>query len=83
MIIDLIRNVLALVRDAIEHRFWLREMPEITLDSDLEDLGFDPLDRACLACAIEEEYDIELPDSVISGWVTAGDVVACVEGIVA
>lgn len=74
-------DVLAIIRDAIAHRYWLREAPEITSETDLNEIGCDQIDRVCIACDLDEALGIELPEAVVSGWVTAGDVEACVEGV--
>ena len=41
----------------------------------IEDLGADPLDIVELIMALEEEFDIEIPDSDAEKVVTVGDVV--------
>ena len=49
---------------------------EITLDSSfIDDLNADSLDIVELIMAIEEEFDIEIPDSDAEKVVTVGDVV--------
>lgn len=45
-----------------------------------DDLGADSLDIVELAMAIEEEFGIEIPDNEADAWVTAGDVIRCIEG---
>ena len=48
----------------------------ITLESSfIDDLGADSLDTVELIMAIEEEFDIEIPDSDAEKVVTVGDVV--------
>ena len=52
-------------------------------DAHLEnDLGADSMDRIELGMIIEEEFGIEIPDAVCSGFETVGDVVRYVEGLV-
>ncbi len=70
--------ILSIVAAAIAHRHWLRPMPDVTLDSDLRELGCDQIDRLCIACAVEEEFGIKLPDAVVEGWERVADVVASV-----
>jgi acyl carrier protein len=49
---------------------------EITLESKIiDDLGADSLDVVELVMALEEEFDIEIPDSDTEGLNTVGDVV--------
>ena len=48
----------------------------VTLDASfIDDLGADSLDIVELVMAIEEEFDIEIPDSDAEKVVTVGDVV--------
>ncbi len=52
----------------------------ITMDTDLiKDLEADSLDAAEIILAIEEEYDIEIPDEVAEEFKTVGDLVKYVE----
>ena len=46
----------------------------------LESIGFDPLDRATVSLAIEDECRVRLPDWVCEKWRTAGDVAETIEG---
>lgn len=49
---------------------------ELTLESSfVDDLNADSLDLVELLVALEEEYDISIPDEDISGLQTVGDVV--------
>lgn len=53
---------------------------EITFEARLvDDLGADELDTAELAMALEEEFDIEIPDDEAEKLITVGDVIKCVE----
>ena len=50
---------------------------EINEDMDLKaDLGLNSLDLVNLACVVEDEFDIEIPDRIIPGFVTVGDIEA-------
>jgi len=44
-----------------------------------EDLGFDSLDVVELAMAIEEEFEISIPNGDIEKWITIGDIVNYLE----
>ncbi len=56
------------------------EASDITMESTIvEDLGADSLDLVDLIMAIEEEFDIEVPDELAENAKTVGDVVAYVE----
>lgn len=53
---------------------------EITLESEfVEDLGADSLDLVELIMALEEEFDMEIPDEDAEKIVTVGDVVEYVK----
>lgn len=44
-----------------------------------EDLGMSSFDLIQLACAVEDEFDIEIPDRAIKDFKTVGDVIAFIE----
>jgi len=46
----------------------------------IEDLGADSLDAVELVMAVEEEFEIEVPDEDAEKLITVGDIVAHVEG---
>ena len=53
-----------------------KEAEKVTLSASfIDDLGADSLDIVELVMAIEEEFDIEIPDSDAEKVVTVGDVV--------
>ncbi len=53
---------------------------DVTLSSSLlEDLGADSLDAVELIMAIEEEFDIEIPDEVAGGLKTVQDIISFIE----
>lgn len=45
----------------------------------ITDLGFNSLDLVNLACIVEDEFDIEIPDRAIKDLKTVGDVIAFIE----
>jgi acyl carrier protein len=51
---------------------------ELSPDDALDDIGVDWLDRATITVALEEAFDIELPDAAVEGWQTVGDIVESV-----
>lgn len=56
------------------------EVDEITENSDLKsDLGLSSFDLAELACAVEDEFDIEIPNRAITTLTTVGDVISFIE----
>lgn len=60
--------------------------PEHRIGSDGEfgpDLNDDSLDRLEIVLAIEDEFDLEIPDEDAEKWKTVADVIAYVDGKVA
>ena len=57
-----------------------REMPELTLATDLrEELGLNSLDAVDLVLDLEEAFGIELPDDDLDSFERIGDVVRAVK----
>ena len=56
------------------------EAGEVKADSNFQnDLGADSLDTVELVMALEEEFDIEIPDEAAEGIATVGDAVKFIE----
>lgn len=56
------------------------KVDEINEKSDLKaDLGLSSFDLAELACVVEDEFDIEIPNRAITTLKTVGDVIAFIE----
>ena len=69
------------VRAILSEQFYKSE-EEITLDTNLfDDLEADSLDLADLLSSLEDEFDIEATDDVISSVSTVGDVVNYICGL--
>ena len=72
------------VRDIIAEQLDVVDIDEITLDTSLtKDLEADSLDAVEIIMQLEEEYDIEIPDETAEGFKTVGDIVKCVEDMIA
>lgn len=57
------------------------EPEKITADAAFaEDLGCDSLDAVEIVMALEEEFDLTIPDEVTDGLTTVGKLVAYIEG---
>lgn len=54
-------------------------MDTITLETTLESIAMDSLDRVSLSFDLEEEYNVEVPESQLHRIVTVGDVVVAVQ----
>ena len=69
------------VKDIIVHELMVEE-DEVTMDSNIkDDLGADSLAIVDLAMALEDEFDVEIPDEELEGIKTVGDVVERIEAI--
>lgn len=56
------------------------EAEKVTLETNLaEDLGADSLDAVEVVMALEDKYDIEIPDEAAQGLKTVGDLVSYIE----
>ena len=67
------------MKPLLADRFDAKE-EDITLDTKIvEDLGADSLDVVDLLMAIEDEYDISIPEDAAEKMKTVGDVVAYLE----
>ncbi|MBQ2217393.1 MAG: acyl carrier protein [Firmicutes bacterium] len=72
MVFDKVREIIAEQLDV--------DTEEITLDTNLiKDLEADSLDAVEIIMALEDEYDIEIPDEVAEEFKTVGDIVKCIE----
>ena len=70
------------IKDVLVSKLQLNEN-EITPDSELvNDLGITSLELADLVMECEEEFDIEIDDNSIRGFVTVGDVAKYLESVV-
>lgn len=68
------------IREIIAEQLGVDDIEEITMDTSLmKDLEADSLDAVEIIMALEEEYDIEIPDEVAEEFKTVGDIVKCVE----
>lgn len=71
MLLDEVKEILA---DQLEI-----SVDDIELESTLSDLGADSLDAIDMVMTIEDQYSIEVPDSVIENMKTVEDVVSFLE----
>lgn len=72
MVFEKIKQMLADQLDA--------NVEDMTMETKIgEDLGADSLDVVELLMAIEEEFDVEIPDEDIEGLKTIGDVVEYIQ----
>lgn len=74
-------RVLAVIREAIKHRYWLREVP-FDEDTELSEIA-DSLDRQTIGFGIEEITGCEVAEWEVMRWATVADVIATVRAAVA
>ena len=75
MIFEKVREIIAEQLDV--------DIEDISLDTSLtKDLEADSLDAVEIIMALEDEYDIEIPDEVAEEFKTVADIVKCVEDYV-
>ena len=68
------------IREIIAEQLSVEDIEKITLETSLtNDLEAESLDAVEIIMALEEEYDIEIPDEVAEEFKTVGDIVKCVE----
>ena len=62
---------------------WEGNLSEVSLDSVLTaDLGLNSMELFDLVCAIEERFNISIPDRILPKLLTVGDVVTYLEAAV-
>ena len=67
------------VRERVAHQLGVEAETVRKESSFVEDLGADPLDVVELVMALEEEFEIEIPDEQAEKIVTVGDAVKYIE----
>lgn len=68
------------VKDVIAEQLGIEDLDTITMETTfIEDLGADSLDIVELIMALEEEFDMEIPEAEAEKISTVGDVVEYIE----
>lgn len=68
------------IKAVIEEQLDVSEEVEITLETSMmKDLGADSLDAVEIMMALEDEFEIEIPDEDAEDFKTIGDIVKFVE----
>ena len=57
-----------------------RAVNDVTLDSNLQDLGYDSVDTIMLLTELEAEFDINIDENDFAGILTVGDIVEKLKG---
>lgn len=72
MVFEKVRDILCQQLDVVEE--------DVTMESNLsDDLNADSLDLVDLVMTLEDEFDVEVPDSAIEEIKTVGDIVGFIE----
>ena len=75
-----IEDIFQTMRELVADHFEM-EPDEITMDSDLEDLGADSVDVVELVMSVEDTFEVgETPEEVVATLKTVGDVVNYIAG---
>ena len=73
-------NILDRVKDVIMEQLGIEDESSITTATTfIDDLGADSLDVVELIMALEEEFDMEIPDEAVENIKTIGDIVKYIE----
>ena len=68
------------IKEIIEEQLGIHESDRIGFETLLrDDLDADSLDAAEIIMSIEDEFDVEIPDSVAEKFESVGDIVSYVE----
>lgn len=68
------------IKEIIEEQLGIHESDRISFETLLrDDLDADSLDAAEIIMSIEDEFDVEIPDSVAERFESVGDIVSYVE----
>lgn len=71
--------ILERIKPIVAEQFDVEE-ETITADTKFEEIGADSLDIVELVMALEEEFDIEIPDAAIEDITSVGDLVKFIKG---
>lgn len=73
-------EVLERVKEVISEQLGIEDVESITMDTTfIDDLGADSLDIVELIMALEEEFDMEIPEEEAEKIILVGDVVEYIE----
>ena len=69
-----------IIKSIIEEQLGITDSEKITMETDLEeDLGADSLDAVEIIMAIEDEFDLEIPDHVAEELKTVTEIITYLE----
>lgn len=69
------------IKNIIEEQLGITDLERITMETNLEeDLGADSLDAVEIIMAVEDEYDVEIPDNIAEEMKTVSEIITYLEG---
>jgi acyl carrier protein len=69
------------IKNIIEEQLGITDSERITMETNLEeDLGADSLDAVEIIMAVEDEYDVEIPDNIAEEMKTVSEIITYLEG---
>ena len=75
-------NIFERIRSVIVEQLGIEDIETVTLETTfIDDLGADSLDVVELIMALEEEFDIEIPETEAENITSIGDVVEYIKSI--
>lgn len=73
-------GILERVKEVISEQLGIEDVDSITMDTTfIDDLGADSLDIVELIMALEEEFDMEIPEADAEKIISVGDVVEYIQ----
>lgn len=70
------------IKNIIEEQLGINDEDRITMETNLEeDLGADSLDAVEIIMAIEDEFDLEIPDKIAEELKTISEIVTYLESV--
>ncbi|MEG1990279.1 MAG: acyl carrier protein [Clostridia bacterium] len=74
--------ILERVKEVISEQLGIEDVETISMDTTfIDDLGADSLDIVELIMALEEEFDMEIPEAEAEKIITVGDVVEYIQKV--
>lgn len=71
-------EVIQMIKGKMSVRLSKVDVAEISLETPLEDLGLDSLDKLCLLFEIEDHFNVAIPDTTASQMKCGADILAFV-----
>lgn len=70
------------IKNIIEEQLGITDLERITMETNLEDdLGADSLDAVEIIMAVEDEYNVEIPDNIAEEMKTVSEIVTYLESV--